>query len=900
MTTLNPPAAAGKQKGPWFVGLSQQLDALLRFFDLRTRRTLGGWMDRKFKVARHTPAALVLPSILCGLLVLGSPDRYRWLFAAVVALVVGAVLVRFMQWSGRRTSSPIVADLVAQAAVIAIVGGLIWVSATNHQYRDGLPYRHALIPIAVAISVALLVGAALIGRLFKWPVSVSKYQCYLQDTELFLSAGPAAPLSTWTLLAGSAAVAFRAPLALLTVPAIATLVVPPVWIPFVPLVAGAVCVLAVLLAGLNDRFGTMWLLLQETLSKGGALLVSLVIVVLAVLRLADVSYATTIFDSAAWFDIAIVFVAAYVLSWWFDYWLYRVLTDQVMRLLSGGTSGVTAISYDIGADKARTSVPAEGRRLQVHGAGRIIAICENPKGGPPYFQAHQPMQLIELLATGGAPGGKAVPTPGQIYGRIAGYKAAAGLALGAILAWGVWQLHQGRQDPEVELKLTNEGVELTSLLTRQIPGDQPVIVLAASGGGTRAAVYTAAVLEGIARQGMASNVVLGSGVSGGGAALAYFAGRRSELIVAGSDAAWKQYFATITEPFIQDVLQRATEWRMVSSGRLGTLLSESFQRRWKLPESSRLSKVEDMGLILNTSLAGHFERPASAPAGPALKDIEPEYRERTTSTLAGGRLLLTNLKFPGSLAGKPLEPDATLALLPVTIRSPDLRLEEAAALNANFPPVFSNAAIDVDGKKRFWVTDGGAIDNRGMETLLYAVRLALKDMKKEQLPRLHIVVADASAFSSAYSQDRGLSSMTGGGARYASHLDAELVEAIRKTYEDAGVGVKFKFSYVMMPDLLRESGSFGTHWMLQERIRVHPAADPKADKAQKDEDPVDLSGKEMVEVIRALHTGVSGELKPDACKVLHWSRKDAGHSKGWSEVLAALGGTDAAPTCKLK
>ena len=214
--------------------------------------------------------------------------------------------------------------------------------------------------------------------------------------------------------------------------------------------------------------------------------------------------------------------------------------------------------------------------------------------------------------------------------------------------------------------------------------------------------------------------------------------------------------------------------------------------------------------------------------------------------------------------------------------------------------MFSNAAIDVDDQKRFWVTDGGAIDNRGMETLLYAVRLALKDMKREQLPRLHIVVADASAFSSSYSQDRGLSSMTGGGARYASHLDAELVEAIKKTYEDAGVGDKFKFSYVMMPDLLRESGSFGTHWMLQQRIRVRPAADPKAGPIQREEDPVDLSGKEMVEVIRALHTGVSGQLSIDACKVLHWSRKDTGHSKGWSQVLAALGGTDPMPTCKVK
>jgi len=34
------------------------------------------------------------------------------------------------------------------------------------------------------------------------------------------------------------------------------------------------------------------------------------------------------------------------------------------------------------------------------------------------------------------------------------------------------------------------------------------------------------------------------------------------------------------------------------------------------------------------------------------------------------------------------------------------------ALNANFPPVFSNAPVDVDQRTRYWVTDGGAADNR--------------------------------------------------------------------------------------------------------------------------------------------------------------------------------------------
>jgi hypothetical protein len=877
-----------KQKSTGFVWLSERLDDLLRFFDLRARRTAGGWLDKRFKIQGHTSAALVLPAVLCGLLVLGSPDSLRWVEAVVTMLAVGLALLLLMRWSGRREKPSIRVDLAIQVVAVLLVCGFIWIVFPS-TFQDGLPYRHMFVPIVAAVSISLLAGAALLGPLFNWPVSVSEYSGYLQRTELFQSRGHAAPFSSWTLLASSAAVAFRAPLALLTVPAIATLVVPPVWIPLVPLVVALLCVGAVLLAAFNDRFETMWLLLQEALSKGGASVVSVALVVLAALRLADVSYATTIFDSAAWWYLGIIFIAAYVISWWFDYWSHRMLVDQIMRLINGGHPGVATIPYDIDPKAVGTSVPTDERRLQIHGAARFIAIRDNP-GRPPFFQAHLPMALIELLATCGAPGGKAVPAPGQIYARIAGYQAATSLVLAIVLGLGMWQLHEGPQDPEVVLQSTPEGLSLTKLLARRPADDAPVLVVAASGGGTRAAVYTAAILEGIARRGRAGNVVLGSGVSGGGAALAYFAGHREALVAEKADDAWNQYFDTMTQPFIQDVLQRSTEWRMVSSGRLGILLSESFQRRWNLPEARcRVDQVTDMGLIFNTSLAGHFARPKGAPTSGSLSAIEPDYRHLTTSALAGGRLVLTNLRFPAALASKPLEPDATLPQLPVTIRSPQLRLEEAAALNANFPPVFSNAAIDLDNSTRYWVTDGGAIDNRGMETLLYAVRLALLEIPKHQLPRLHIVVADASAFSPSFAQDRGISSMTGAGSRFASHLDTELVDAIRKTYADAQVPDRFKFSYVMMPNLLRQSGSFGTHWMLQDRIKVRHV-----------EETVTLSGDEMIGVIRALHTGDTQRLSAPACQVLEWSREDKGHQDGWAGVLAAIGGTDPPPACKTK
>lgn len=866
--------------------MSERLDDLLRFLDLHAHRTVGGWIHARFSIDRHSIAAVLLPMILCGLLVLGSPTWARSLLALCAAILTGIAVVWEMRATTRRRW-PIVIDFASQAAIVLTISAIAWFG-TPHIYQEASLYTHAFIPLSVAVSVALGVGAMLVGPTFKWAVSVSKYGDYLKCTELFASRGAKAPPSIGRVVTGFIAVVSRAPLALLVLPAIATLLVPPVWIPAVPIAAGLLCVVALGTAALNERFAIMWLLFQQVLFNGGAFVVSLLVVILAALRLWEVTYVTTLFDSAAWWTIAVLIATAYVLSWWFDYWLERMLTDELLRLLDPHARGVASVSYEITSDAARTTVPASNRLLQVHGAGRFLVLSS--AGKISYFQAYRPMQLIELLAASGAPGGKATPTPNQLAARIANYQVLTTSVLVAIVAIAGWHLHRGEQLPQVRLQQTSGGVSLHALLMKAAPAgsDDRVIVFAASGGGTRAAVFAAAALEGIAAQGKADRILLGSGVSGGGAALAYFAGKRRELI-ANSPKAWDDYFDTMTKPFIQDVLERSTEWRMMSSGRLGMLLSESFRRRWNLPEDrNKLAQISDMGLILNTSLAGQFKRPLDAPRKEPLYVNEPTYREQgTTSTLAGGRLLLTNLVFQESLVRPPLEPDVGGEKLPVLIRSADLRLEDAAALNANFPPVFSNAAIDVDEQARYWVTDGGAIDNRGIETLLYAVRLELKNVSSADLPRLHIIVADASAFSTAYSQDRGLSTVTGGGSRYASHLNAELLDAIRERYKDNPE--RFEFSYIMMPGILRESGSFGTHWMLQDRIKVRNGTDR-----------VTISGQEMVKVIRALHTGDDKALHPDGCKVYLRSREDGTHRDRWSSVLNALGGSIPAPSCNTK
>ncbi len=878
--------------------LTVWLDDTIRHWDFRQRRTAGGRLDAWCGIDRHTPAVLLLPATVCALLVLASPTPARIGLALLTAVLAVAILVPWLRYSAKRCL-PLRYDVLVQAALVLATALACWLGRPD-DYQPSTPYRHLLVPVTAALALTLLLAGWLADWVFRHLRTQSEYDKYLQNTELFASRGPDPAVTPGTLLTALLTVPLRAPMALLTLPAIATLVVPPAWMPLVPAIVLALCLGGLFVAGLNERFGMMWALTQDVLFTGGAFFVSLLVIVLAGLRIAGVSYATTVLDTAAWWTLGVVLAAAYVLSWWYDYWTHRLLADQVLQLINPAAQGAAGIPYTIAPSKVRTSVPAGGRRLQVHGSARLAAVNITPE--LPYFQAYGLAALVDKLANSGAPGGKAIPTPVQVNGRASNFHVMLAVLLAGLLGGGAWVLHQGEQAPEVRLSRDgNAGLELQALLAAAPPAgaasakagsasaaatDKPLIVVAASGGGTRAAIYTAALLEGLHQLGASRQVVLGSGVSGGGAALAYFAGYRPAL-VNGDPQAWQRYLDAMAEPFIQDVMARASEWRMVERGRLGMLLAESFERRWQLPaERNRLTQINDMGLILNTALAGHFRLPEGAPQGQALQQLEPRYRAaHTSSALAGGRLLLTNLALPPALVGRPLEPHVEQPL-PIVLRSPALRLERAAALNANFPPVFSNAAIDVDERDRYWVTDGGAVDNRGMEMLLYALRLVLDGWPANTpLPRLHVVVADASALSEGYSQDRGISSMAGAGSHYASHLNAELVAAIRQRY--AATPERFAFSYVMMPDLLRESGSFGTHWMLQGTIRVRHGDESRT-----------ISGPQAVQVIRALHSpGAEQGLQADACTVLQWARSDEGHRAGWAAVRAAVGGREAPLAC---
>jgi hypothetical protein len=417
--------------------------------------------------------------------------------------------------------------------------------------------------------------------------------------------------------------------------------------------------------------------------------------------------------------------------------------------------------------------------------------------------------------------------------------------------------------------------------------DPKVVLLAASGGGTRAALYTASVLDGLSQIGAGEDIVLLSGVSGGSAAIAYYTMHRDALGKVGdggrSQADWDAYADVMATSFIEEVLRGSTETRVAGRTPLGKLLAESFQRHMGDDEKTlvlRLGQAKT-GLILNTTLA------ASADGVPGTGQWKP-----ASPKVAGGRLLFTNLSLhtPSAFPREGFQGVEKEYLNHVLIPDPEVLLTNAAALSANFPPVFPDAAVEVAAAKKYWVTDGGASENRGALSLLYALRGALVDEqngRKRVPPEIHIVIADASALTLDYSRDRGVGATLGSAEKYTSELMVGLLNDVRRAYEklkgpEGGLQVHF----LPMPSVFRARGGVGTHWMLPAFATLVELQDDGSRG-----ESVTLRGNTIKNLIMALHRADKSHSLPGQAaddselrKVWAWIERDQ-HQQSWNNLL---------------
>jgi hypothetical protein len=290
---------------------------------------------------------------------------------------------------------------------------------------------------------------------------------------------------------------------------------------------------------------------------------------------------------------------------------------------------------------------------------------------------------------------------------------------------------------------------------------------------------------------------------------------------------WDCFTKRVTKPFIEDVLDGATEWRVYRKTARSELLAESFERH--LFAQRTLGSFHTPALILNSTIVGH-----PADESDALnRTINPpescDEAEQPFKLMSGGRLIFTNLKNTDAFPPRPsLIPDVRLPYQ--IVQDPNVRLASAAALNANFPPVYPNARIAVrndkpDGCKyrSYYVTDGGAEENLGLISALYALESALAKIPKGVRVRpIHVVIAEASAVAYDYSQDRGFSAFVGGSPqRLAGGLTNDLEQTVVNRLTEVDANATIQFHYLGLPLAFRARGGFGTNWLYAKEFHLN-------------------------------------------------------------------------------
>ncbi|MBI4910067.1 MAG: patatin-like phospholipase family protein [Acidobacteria bacterium] len=851
---------------PW----TRRIDTFFRFLDLTTQRfDAGTRLEEYFGIHRHTVLSYLWPAVVCTAVLTGMPVISGWRLLAAAATLLSAVVILLLaaKFTGERGVGW---DALLQCGLVLVCCLVVVVGGSRKVPEEGGLYLHLLVPIAAIFALSIVAAVYFTPACFRKYTETTTYPAGIAQTQLFQRRPPPQRAGLGTLSQGVVLALIRAP-QLLFLPCLVAMIVPAefvpmcLWVTLVPLVL-------LVMSGLDERVEQIVNQMSNRFFQNGAMLISLLVIALGAARYFGVSYVTTVLDTAAGAQIFLYLCFAYAMVWWQDYWIERLAGQEMLRIAGGAAVDGTdmRMHYDFKGDNGDLQVPVDNRRIQLHGIGRFLILRPDSferavKGEQPPFwigakyPAFHTWTFAEFFAHVAGhthPAGDAQPSPQRIRQRLLQHAMIIRVLTGAaFVAAGLWQ-SGGVQYAAAKADNVEAGPVKLAKLIAEHPADRPVILLAASGGGTRAAVFTAAVLEGLAKKGALADVLLGSGVSGGGASLAYFGGHRDKLD-------WEKYFAAMQTAFIRDVLERSSEWRMVAGKRLGTLLEESFDRHWDLTGRKAIGHVTDMALIFNTTIAGHYGEPAPRED---LEESASRNPRKHESAMAGGRLILTNLDTVGMFEGVngpyPIR-------LPVVVNDPRFKLTAAAALNANFPPVFSNAPVDVSKEDRYWVTDGGAADNRGAEMLLYALRKAIQDAPELQTRRMLVLIADAGAAPGTYSQDRGIGSAIGAGKQFAMHLVAEL---------SRGLGGNIKLVYVPMPRMLSES--FGTHWMLQSTIAVSHG-----------DTTVSVDGPEMVKALRSLYGQGDCQMAManEARTVCEWARTEALEFKEeWAKVGAWL------------
>jgi hypothetical protein len=663
------------------------------------------------------------------------------------------------------------------------------------------------------------------------------------------------------------------PLHLLLLPAFVALIAPAHWLYATVFIAFFVSALILVWANMSSRWQELSTYIERWFLRGTPRFISFFVILLALLRLAQFDYISTILDSIPFGTVFGLVVMTYTLFWLVEYWMSRAVALQLLDVL-GPTTDQVRIDYAPTFAQPNQQDPVRvrrhGRYLVSHGTGRFAIVgtvgeLNAAAGGPANqhepvraFQTYNLMELFSRL-------GESSNYP-QDHEYVRDITRCTGiyffwsnlLVFGVMLCFVIffarehyWAYNQ--IDPVVtagEAPPAERLVDLSGLLQQRTEPMRPAIVVVGSGGGTRAALYTASVLNGLHRLGVDRDIVMVSGVSGGGVALAYFAANRDALTPPSSpgqagrcpvkkdaersvEDEWDCFTKGVISPFIEDVLDGATEWRIFETTALSVLLAESFERHL-FARQPTLGSIQQLALILNSTVVGHPAEESDALMRTIDGPKSCDESEQPFNLMHGGRLIFTNLRETGAFPQREPSIIADVRFPYQIVKDTNVPLASAATLNANFPPVFPNARLRIrqnrqDGceYRSYYVTDGGAEENLGLISALYALDSALAKIPNGARVRpIHVVIAEASAVNYDYSQDRGFSVLVGGSReRLAGGLTNAIREEIQRQLEHLQVSdgqkATVQFHYLGLPLAFRARGGFGTHWMYAKEFHLN-------------------------------------------------------------------------------
>ncbi|WP_246682474.1 patatin-like phospholipase family protein [Mesorhizobium sp. B3-2-1] len=882
--------------------------------------------------------------MLIVVMALGCPT-FRFVPATIELLIFGLVLLLALHigaWLQPWIQRYLLAGQLAILGVL-ITPMLLFAQPETYDDHSGSLRLHIGVAIIIILSIALGIAWCIAVRLFN-PVGRSELARALPTVDLFpptnrydfMGTSPlAALLSAWFI------VPVRHPVELLLPGSLLVLFAPDRFLPWVFVTMGLLSWIGLFLGVLFERLMEILKTVGRLFFVGPQFAISLLVIVIALARLNDVHYVTYLFNagSTGYGNTKIMgyLALSYLAAWYYAFWCDQFAARRVIRLLGGSVAvgPPFEVRYNYVGKQHLSPIKSDGRLIALHGAGRLKIQGEYEEGYEAQGAALQFQTPSELLATfrqqiEQMPETKNVfpdPLPSvRDFQRSALVFPVITSALAFILITGPSLLSflYAVQPPELEIhRTTARNLDPASLLaseTAQTGACPPLgpsdarIAVAASGGGTRAAIYTASVLHGLAQEGKICNVVLVSGVSGGSAALAYFALHERELRRPGDpdNDAWGHFSKVMADPFIEDVLERAGDLRttfgrrswqpavcgeypqkdeevhgwMPARTRLGSILAESFVCNM----GTGVMGSPYFGLMLNASLLGSFEAmPSCDDKNLSLSELVSSCPKLRDGGVAGGRLVLTNLKAPthGAAANEP----AAMQIIPID--DVNLSIARAAALSSNFPPVFSDAAIDVlpdekdSGRQRYWVTDGGAVENRGAMTLYLFVRDALKSLDRSvHLAPLRIVIADVSASAGGYAESFGFNSVLQAGGQLGLGMEGEVFSDIHDIYCEHGSSATVH--EIDMPRVLRDA--IGTHWLLPGSLTF----------TEPEQQAVTLYSADVKKLVLALFS--KGEPSFDdknANTVFTWLKdsasKDHTLETSWNELVAVLSNSRATP-----